>query len=372
MPKDIATAIITGPFFHGYVEQIGSAFTSNGVRVKTVVYKPNTTLISLLSSLNIKKSKEHLLQNTDKSNRNLDDSQKIFTPKERHDYFALSRYLNQLESFVREWKPSLVLFVRPDLIPLDFFFDLRKLSPSTKLVIWSTDPIRRFFVPQEMLEACEVVFLYDKEDVAYVNAHRANGVYLPMGFDERAYYLLPNSKQELHKIAFIGRISEERLTDLAYVANNINLYNRDYGIYGGYTNYFVRLRLWLQKDKPLLYAYSNYTRVNAYRAADIYRRTAVNLNIHQRGTRYGFNPRFFEIPAAGGFQIARYLPGMEEFFEPGKEVLYYESATDLCELIKKYLKDVPERRRISALGARRAHEQYSLKSRVRTLITHLS
>lgn len=360
-PSLIKKALVAGPAFHGYVDQIASAFQANGVNAKAITYKPSGLISSIHRRLN-----SYLL-----FNRNNDQKIKKLL-LEQHDVFALNRYLYALKMIVHEWKPDVLLLIRPDLVPIDVFFDLRNQSPTTKLTIWSTDPIQRFKVDSDMLQACHAVFLYDKHDVPYVNAFNSQGISLPMGFDDRAYFPIHDGKQDLHKISFIGRISQNRLMDLNVLPTEIKLDKTEYTIYNGYKNYFVRIKLKIQSDKPPLHSYSDYTKVDAYRAADIYRRTAINLNIHQNGTRYGFNPRFFEIPAAGGFQIAKYLPGMEDYFEPGEEVIYYKKTSELCELVKRYLKDDAVRRKISALAAKRAQEQYSFKCRVRKMISYLS
>lgn len=357
----IKKALVAGPIFHGYVDQIAASFHANGVDAKAITYKPSALISSIRRGLSL-----NLIFKRNEAQKYMK------TIPEQHDTYALNRFLHALKLVVQEWKPDVLLLIRPDLIPIDFFFDLRNKSPNTKLTIWSTDPIQRFTVDREMLQACHAVFLYDKFDVSYVNTCKAQGISLPVGFDGRAYFPIHDVKQDLHKVSFVGRLSQDRLVDLAVLPAKIIMDKTEYALYNGYRNYLVRVKLMMQINKPPLYAYSDYTKVNACRAADIYRRTAINLNIHQYGTRQGFNPRFFEIPAAGGFQIAKYLPGMEEFFEPGKEIVYYQETSDLCELVKRYLKDGAGRTRISKLAAKRAHEEYSFKCRVRTMIRHLS
>lgn len=76
------------------------------------------------------------------------------------------------------------------------------------------------------------------------------------------------------------------------------------------------------------------------------------------------NPRAFEICATGGFQLAEALAPIDEFFEPGREVVLFEGAAEARELCARYLADEPARRAIAAAGLRRALADHTYDRRL--------
>jgi spore maturation protein CgeB len=52
------------------------------------------------------------------------------------------------------------------------------------------------------------------------------------------------------------------------------------------------------------------------------------------------NCRAFEIAGAGGLQIMEYRPAIEDCFEPGKEIVTYESVEELMDKISFYRSNV--------------------------------
>jgi len=66
--------------------------------------------------------------------------------------------------------------------------------------------------------------------------------------------------------------------------------------------------------------------------------------------------RHFEIPAAGGFQLAHYTPGIEDYFEIGKEIAVIIEIDDIKKQIEYYLEHDDVREQIRIAGHKRAKE----------------
>lgn len=64
--------------------------------------------------------------------------------------------------------------------------------------------------------------------------------------------------------------------------------------------------------------------------------------------------RNFEIPYHGGFQLTDYVPGLEDYFQVGKEVACYRTLSDLVTQLEYYLDNQEERERIRRQGFERA------------------
>ncbi|MFO0417482.1 MAG: glycosyltransferase, partial [Pseudomonadota bacterium] len=82
----------------------------------------------------------------------------------------------------------------------------------------------------------------------------------------------------------------------------------------------------------------------------IFNSSAINLNLHSSNERDGvdpsgdfLNPRTFELAACGAFQLVDQRSLLGECFEPGREIVTFDSLGDLREKIDFYLAH-PERR----------------------------
>jgi spore maturation protein CgeB len=106
--------------------------------------------------------------------------------------------------------------------------------------------------------------------------------------------------------------------------------------------------------------------------AKVYAASTINLNSHHvQSKQGGLNTRAFEIPAAGGFQLMDYVPGMEELLEPGREVAVYKTSQELPELVQRYLKDSDGRKRIARAGHERVLAQHTYRHRMATVLNSL-
>jgi spore maturation protein CgeB len=76
--------------------------------------------------------------------------------------------------------------------------------------------------------------------------------------------------------------------------------------------------------------------------------------------------RDFEAPMSGAFYLAERCDELAEFFEPDKEVVFFEDADDLSEKAKFYLAHDAARERIRQAGMRRARAEHTWQHRFAT------
>ncbi len=74
--------------------------------------------------------------------------------------------------------------------------------------------------------------------------------------------------------------------------------------------------------------------------------------------------RNFEIPMQGGFQIADYVPTIEDYFNIGEELICYSNIDEADSLIKHYLKHEVDREKIKINGIKKARESHAFKHRI--------
>lgn len=84
------------------------------------------------------------------------------------------------------------------------------------------------------------------------------------------------------------------------------------------------------------------------------------------------NCRAFEIAGCGGLQLIESRPIVQECFEPGAEVLMYETLDDIMEHLDRARHDTAGARRVREAGARRALAEHTYRHRLDRLFSLLS
>lgn len=88
----------------------------------------------------------------------------------------------------------------------------------------------------------------------------------------------------------------------------------------------------------------------------------INLNFSKGGHQHPVRQikgRVFQTCLAGGFMLTEYSPGIENYFEIGKEIDCFENTAQMLEKISYYLPREEERRAIAQAGWQRATRAYS-------------
>jgi spore maturation protein CgeB len=94
---------------------------------------------------------------------------------------------------------------------------------------------------------------------------------------------------------------------------------------------------------------------------DIFGASKINLNFSKtyKYGKFGIKARIFEICLAGGFLLTEYAPGMERFFEIGKEIVCFRNPQEMIDKIIYYLNHEEARRIIAKAGWERASKEYT-------------
>lgn len=113
-------------------------------------------------------------------------------------------------------------------------------------------------------------------------------------------------------------------------------------------------------------------------AAQIYRNSVINLNLHSSVYHRGVNPdgdfvnpRTFEIAACGGFQLVDRRSLLPELLVPGEEVAVFEDEESCRKLIQHYQSHAQERIAIAHAGLKRTLQDHTIERRMETWLDHL-
>ncbi len=93
----------------------------------------------------------------------------------------------------------------------------------------------------------------------------------------------------------------------------------------------------------------------------VFYNSRINLNATMRNIRTGLPLRIFDIMGCEGFLLTNYQAEIASLFEPGRDLVVYESFDDCLKKAGYYLKHEDERRTISENGYRKicAHHTYN-------------
>ena len=102
---------------------------------------------------------------------------------------------------------------------------------------------------------------------------------------------------------------------------------------------------------------------------DVYRNSKICINF---GNSKGINQikaRNFEVPGAGGFLITEQAPGLEKFFDLGREIETYKGLDELISKINHYLGHPEERDRIARAGNQRVRQDHTYERRMGEILS---
>ncbi len=105
-----------------------------------------------------------------------------------------------------------------------------------------------------------------------------------------------------------------------------------------------------------------------FMAPKIYHCSKINLNITVKTIQSGIPLRVFDVLGSKGFLITNYQKEICDYFEPGVDLVIYDSITDLQQKVAYYLEHEEERRQIAANGYRKVCEYFTYDIAVREIL----
>lgn len=100
----------------------------------------------------------------------------------------------------------------------------------------------------------------------------------------------------------------------------------------------------------------------------VFKCSKINLNLTAKGIQSGASLRIFDILGCGGFLISNYQSELPELFEVGKDLILFESKTDLLEKITFYLKNEESRQEIARSGYQKVKKEFSYRRRLELML----
>lgn len=99
-------------------------------------------------------------------------------------------------------------------------------------------------------------------------------------------------------------------------------------------------------------------------------RSKIVLNAHvDSAAGLAGNIRMFEVTAMGALLVTEASPNIAEIFEPGREIVTYESAADAVDKLRYYLAHPEEREAIARAGRQKTLSCYNARARAEELLS---
>ncbi|MCJ7571593.1 MAG: glycosyltransferase, partial [Candidatus Thermoplasmatota archaeon] len=175
--------------------------------------------------------------------------------------------------------------------------------------------------------------------------------WFPMGVEESLYDPKLKERDILNKdrkidILYVGAPYREKNSDLIKLKK---AFGRKFKLFGPWGSKLFVYYLLHGKWK-----WVNPLPQNLF--VDTYQDTKIGINLHQSG-ELG-NGRLYQLPINGVMQVCDCSNILHEVFEPGKEIVGFNSIDESIELIKYYLEHDDERKKIAVAGFKRAKKNY--------------
>lgn len=101
---------------------------------------------------------------------------------------------------------------------------------------------------------------------------------------------------------------------------------------------------------------------------DFYPMSDVNFNCTSLQMKGAVNQRVFDVPAAGAFLITDHRRQMEELFDPGTEVVTYDTPDEVTDTLQRWLRDPEGRQAVASAARKRVLAEHTYAHRLQTLV----
>lgn len=220
-------------------------------------------------------------------------------------------------------RPDVVLVVRGDVLELDFWAEAS--TAGRRAAVWLYDEVRR--TPRFDAVAVSkhaALATYSPDDAKSLTGNGIPTLYVPTAFDDERS--VAHSSDASGVISFVGAPLPGRVAALEALQSEgvpVRAWGR------GWSDHPIdRARTWRLRARGI----PNERDVPGAMALAIMRDSAASLNVH--GDQDGFTMRTFETCAVGGVQLID-RADVSEFYEPGREVLVFDSREELVELAQR-------------------------------------
>ena len=262
---------------------------------------------------------------------------------------------------------------QPDMIFV-FFHDLpavlmREFSPLTPTVVWMEEPLQQ--ITRSQLEYVRDAKLLCLSTPDLVEAYREVGI-------PHATFQMSGYSSAFHRPHSSVRAKVRKYDrDLAYIGGPGEIEDRP-GFLAWLAGKGLDLEIFGLKDAWLPYLrkypqlrYAGEARPSRYAEVCARSRIVIGLNQTHDSWLY-FSNRVFLTLACQGFHLTHHVPGIEQVFERGEHLDWFEDRDECLERIGYWLGRDEERLKVSRQGFELVRTQHTYERRIREIVEILA
>ena len=103
----------------------------------------------------------------------------------------------------------------------------------------------------------------------------------------------------------------------------------------------------------------------------VFAASKINMNFTIRNIRSGIPLRVWDVLGAGGFLLTNFQPEFLSFFENGKDIVFYDSLSDMQAKALYYLEHEDERKQIAENGHKKVKELHTYDIRIKQMLEYV-
>lgn len=210
--------------------------------------------------------------------------------------------------------------------------------------------------PDAVLRDCDLVITSCPHWVDRLRERGVDCEYLPLAFDERVLDAVTSDGGRIYPVTFVGTLRPDNYSGRAQAALERACARLQVSVWGAGAET-------LPPGSPIIRDY----RGEAW-GRDMYavlRNSSITLNRHgDIAEGRAINMRMYEATGMGAVLLTEAAPNLPELFEPGRDVIAYESPDDLVAQAVRLLGDPAERRQIAEAGQRRTLSDHTYARRM--------
>lgn len=259
------------------------------------------------------------------------------------------------EKVMFKFKPDLLFFHGTDL-PYELLLRAREHM----LVVMYYDDCMKISgnYPIEVInfgKQCDIMYITNRGEIPNYKEWGVNAMFITGGCDKDAHRAVKRAGRMYQSdVAFIGKPNTpERVECMREVGKRFDL-----KLWGSGWE-----RFGLTSAAKDIYA-------DGYRKICAGAKIILGWNIDPTVDLYFSNRTWYTL-GCGGFLLTLYSPSLEEIFERGGHLDWFETVEECCEKIEHYLQNSEKRKKISQAGYELAHREYSYEKMVEKILGNL-
>jgi spore maturation protein CgeB len=263
----------------------------------------------------------------------------------------------------RQFQPDIIIILKGEIIAKETLAALRERN--RRIASWWVDDPFKYPDLAHDLEFFDTVYIFDKDCLTRLKARGLRHVvYMPCACDPTIYYPQSLDSRNFPSLnCTVGFVANYHPTRPALIGQMQGL---NVGLWGAGWEGVPELTAlppgtWRGKQ------------ISPEATAKVYNLAQICPNMHHPQTRIGgLNTRTSEILAAGGFELVDNIPGLEDNFDVGREIIAYSSPAHFRELVDYYTSHPSEREAIAVRGRARVLRDHTYERRVETILGTLN